>query len=254
MKRVIAVRSQPRNIGAYLRVSTDEQAESGLGIEAQRGQVRAMATVKGWPAPFEYVDNGVSGAKDVKDRPQLKRLMVDVASGKTDAVIIPSLDRLGRRTRIILQLVDDFAERGVTLVSCRESFDTSTPTGQFVLTILAGLAQMERDLASARTKAALAVKGHTDGEMGGTVPYGYMRTEDGPMIDLGNAQTVRRIFMWRRTAHSLRTTAAMLNADDGEGPRGGRWWATSVARSCRMKLHTQAASVVPPRCGGRRSF
>jgi site-specific DNA recombinase len=89
---------EPQRIAAYLRVSTDEQAESGLGIEAQRAQVRAMATVKRWPAPVEYVDNGVSGAKEVKDRDALPKLMQEVKAGAIDAVIIPSLDRLGRKT------------------------------------------------------------------------------------------------------------------------------------------------------------
>jgi len=86
-------------VAAYLRVSTDEQAESGLGIDAQRTQVRAMAVVKGYPAPTEYVDNGISGTKDVDKRPALHALMEDVAAGNVDVVVIPSLDRLGRKTQ-----------------------------------------------------------------------------------------------------------------------------------------------------------
>src|SRR5690349_16314012 len=108
-------KTDPTRIAAYLRVSTDEQKESGLGIAAQRRQVRAMADVKMWPAPMEFVDDGVSGTKDVEKRPELQRLMTAVEAGEVDVVIIASLDRLGRKTRLILTLVDDLARRGVTL-------------------------------------------------------------------------------------------------------------------------------------------
>jgi len=186
-------------IAAYLRVSTDEQAESGLGIDAQKTQVRAMAVVKGYPAPTEYVDNGISGTKDVDKRPALHALMTDVAAGRVDVVIIPSLDRLGRKTRIILRLVEELAERSVTLVSCRESFDTSTPTGQFVLTILAGLAQMERDM-----------------------------TAEGILIDDDAVKVVRYIFGCVKRGDSLRAIADKLNAKNIPSPRGGKWFHPSV--------------------------
>jgi DNA invertase Pin-like site-specific DNA recombinase len=117
---------------------------------------------------------------------------------------------------------------GVTLVSCRESFDTSTPTGQFVLTIIAGLAQMERDLASARTKAALAIKGRLTGDKGGSVPYGYQRAGDGVVIDEYEASAVRAIFALRRKRLTLEQIAAVMGADGYTSPRGKEWWASSV--------------------------
>jgi site-specific DNA recombinase len=129
---------------------------------------------------------------------------------------------------LILQLVDDFTDADVTLVSCRESFDTSTPTGQFVLTILAGLAQMERDLASARTKAALAIKGRLTGDKGGSVPYGYQRTGDSVVVDSYEASAVRRIFAWRRKGLTLQQIAVLMREDGYCSPRGASWWASSV--------------------------
>src|SRR5260370_2169687 len=96
-------------IAAYLRVSTDEQAEPGLGIDAQRTQVRAMAVVKGYPSPTEYTDNGISGTKDVDKRPALQALMSDVQAGRANVVLIPSLDRLGRTTPIIRRLVEEIS-------------------------------------------------------------------------------------------------------------------------------------------------
>lgn len=230
--------SQPREkvlrVAAYLRVSTDEQARSGLGIEAQRAQVRAMATVKGWPAPLEYVENGVSGTKPLRSREQMKVLIAAIEAGDVDALIVPALDRLGRRTRIILDGVDFFGEHGVVFVSCRESFDTSTPTGQFTLTIFAGLAQMERDTIAGRTKLALAVKQTRDGEVGGKLPYGYLRTLDrGIIVDEVTAAHARRIVALRRRGMTMRAIAAQMNADGVPSPKGGIWWASSVREVLR---------------------
>lgn len=220
-----------RRVAMYLRVSTDDQAESGLGIEAQRTQARAMATVKGWPEPVEYLDSGISGAKGIRDRPALRQLLEDAEAGIVDAVIVSSLDRLARRIRITLEVVDRLAEKGVTLVTCRESFDTSTPTGQFVLTLFAALAEMERELIMQRTRAALEVKSARDGDAGGTMPYGYARSEDeATVIDEQEAKIVRDIFAWRRRGKSLRWIASALNDRCVPSPRGDRhiWWASSV--------------------------
>src|SRR5437868_5966832 len=87
------------HIAAYIRVSTEDQAESGLGMEAQRTRCKAMAQVKGWPEPTFYEDDGISGTKPVSKRPGLKLLVEDIMAGKIQAVIIPSLDRLGRTAR-----------------------------------------------------------------------------------------------------------------------------------------------------------
>lgn len=225
---------QTMRVAAYLRVSTDEQARSGLGIEAQRAQVRAMATVKGWPAPTEYVDNGISGTKVLRSREHMRALLAAIEGGEIDALIVPALDRLGRTTRIILDGVDYFAEHGVTFVSCRESFDTSTPAGQFTLTIFAALAQMERDVIAGRTKGALAVKQTRDGEVGGNMPYGYRREPGGGIVvDQSTAAFARRVFVLRRQRLTMRAIAAAMNADGVPGPKGGTWWASSVREVLR---------------------
>jgi DNA invertase Pin-like site-specific DNA recombinase len=117
-----------------------------------------MATVEGWNEPLVYCDAGISGTRDATRRPELQRLLSDVRSGTVAAVIILSLDRLGRETRLVLDLVEEFSRHGVALVSCKESLDTTSPQGQFVLTMFAALAQLERDLISERTKAALSVQ------------------------------------------------------------------------------------------------
>lgn len=218
-------------VSAYLRVSTDEQARSGLGLDAQETRCRAMATVKGWPEPFLSKDEGVSGTTEVRRRPALRALMEQVRAGRVQAIIIAALDRLGRKTRLVLDLVEELTAHDVALVSCRESLDTTSPQGQFVLTLFAALAQLERDLIADRTRQALAEHGRRDGEKGGSLPYGYRRTDLGVRIDRSEAATVRCIFDWHAEGLSLRQIAERCTQRHAPSPRGkahGRWGHTTV--------------------------
>jgi site-specific DNA recombinase len=215
-------------VAAYLRVSTEDQARSGLGLEAQQSRCAAMSTVKGWPAPAFYADEGVSGTKAT--RPELDRLVADIHDGKINAVVILSLDRLGRKTRLILDLVEEITEKAV-LVSCKESFDTTTPQGQFVLTIFAAFSQLERDLIGQRTAAALAERSRRDGNGAGRIPYGYLSTPGGGVVvDPEAAAVVRKIYTLRKAGWALRAIADSYANDNGiPAPRGGvKWHHTTV--------------------------
>jgi site-specific DNA recombinase len=217
------------HVAAYLRVSTEMQARSGLGRGAQLAKVEAMATVKGWPAPTLYVDDGLSGAKESRDRPALAQMMAAAAAGEIDAIIINSIDRLARKARLTLELAEELTRYGVTLVSCKESIDTATPAGQMILAVLAAMAQFERDLTSERTIAALAEHSRRDGESGGRLPYAYVRELDGVRIARDQARIVRRIFAWRRDGLTLRAIAAQLNKRHYASPQGKHWHHSSVA-------------------------
>lgn len=207
----------------YLRVSTEEQARSGLGIEAQRDRTTAAVHVRDWHMADEYADEGISGAKDEKKRPGLARLLADCEAGKIDAVVFLDLSRLGRRTLLILDLVDRLAKMGVQLVSCKENLDTSTAMGKAMLGFIAVLAQMERDLASERTRAALAEAGKRTGDKGGGVPYGYRRVNGIIHVEEHEAVVVRQIFLWRMNGASMREIAFCLQ-DRGIAPGGGAKW------------------------------
>jgi len=213
------------NVGIYIRVSTEQQAKEGYGLAAQETRCMAMAQVKGWPNITRYADEGLSGTKDAEKRPGLKQLLKDARTGKIQAVIILSLDRLGRKTRLVLDLVDELTRYGVALISCKESLDTSTPQGQFVLTLFAALAQLERDLIAERTSAALSERGAIDGEKGGRLPYGYLRTDAGLIVDEAAAKVVQQIYQLKGEGLSYRAIIAQL---DCAGPRGGKWYPSSI--------------------------
>ena len=218
------------HVAAYLRVSTDEQARSGLGLGAQAERVAAQAVVKGWPIPVAYVDEGISGTKDSRHRPALARLLAAVAAHEVDAIIVNSLDRLARNTRLTLDLVDELNRHGVILVSCKETLDTTTPQGQFFVTIIAGMAQLERDMIADRTRAALAEHSRRDGESGGRMPYGYARDAEKRLrVDLQQARIIRRVFAYRAEGLSLRAIAARLNRGGYHSPQGAHWHHSSVA-------------------------
>lgn len=227
--RASAPKTNIQRVAGYLRVSTDEQRESGLGLGDQRMRVQGMAAAKGWPEATLYVDDGVSGTKPAAERPELARLLADVRAGQVDAVIVLDLSRLARRTLLVLDLVDELRRRDVAFVSCKEQLDTASPQGQFVLTMFAALAQLERDLIAERTTAALAELGRTTGDRGGRIPYGYLRTEERVRVDPAAAGFVRRIFSARRRGESLRDIATKLNAAGVVSPLGGAWRHTTVA-------------------------
>ena len=103
----------------------------------------------------------------------------------------------------MLNSVDELTSYGVSLVSCKESLDTTSPTGQFVLSMFAALAQLERDTIVARTSDGREERAKIDGERGGRVPLGYIRTDDGIAIDKHGAKIVKRIFALRDSGSTL---------------------------------------------------
>ena len=225
---------QRQRIGIYVRVSTDDQVQTGFGSEVQLTQCKAMATVKGGDIFGIYDDAGISGTKGEGKRPELARMMKDIRSGNLDMVIFAALDRLGRNTRIILDLVERMTDEGVEIVSCKESLDTSTPTGKFVLTMFAALAQLDRDNIVRRTTDGRDARGKHDGEKGGNMPLGYVRVDQGVVVEPRQAALVRRIVALRSVPSSMGDIAAVLNSEGVPTPRGAKSWYPSTVRQVLM--------------------
>ena len=217
----------------YMRVSTDEQV-NGYGLDVQRTRCEAMAIVKGWEVAAVYSDEGLSGTLDAGRRPGLAALLAAACSGDVQAVIVLSLDRLARKTLLVLDLVGKLDGCGVELVSVKESLDTSSPSGRFALTMFAAIAQLERDTIVARTTDGRNARGKSDGEMGGAVPLGYLRLRDdkgkaaGVVVVESEAETVRTIFAQRAGGGSLRSIAQNLNEQGIPARKGGQWLHTAV--------------------------
>ena len=136
------------NVAIYARVSTDDQ-DVGL----QLVDLRALAAQRGWNIVDEYVDEGVSGAQ--ASRPQLDRMMQDARRGAFSVVIVWKFDRFARSTQHLLSALDEFRKLNIEFISVREALDTSTAVGKMVFTLLAAIAEFERDLIQERVRAGV---------------------------------------------------------------------------------------------------
>lgn len=215
----------------YTRVSTDEQANA-YGLDVQKERCEAQAIAKDWEVVSHFTDDGISGVKDENDRAGLKALLEAAQRGEFDVVIILALDRLGRKTSIVLDLVEQLKHHEVELVSCKESLDTTSPPGRFVLRMFASLAELERDNIVDRTTAGRNARGRIDGEKGGRLPMGYVRNPDGTISidpDSTKVEIVQTIFSLRGEGESLRSIANKLNTDQcPTARRAKKWYASSV--------------------------
>ncbi len=222
---------QPRPAIGYARVSTDEQAREGVSLEAQVARIRAYAQAKELELADVLTDEGISGK--TLDRPALRELLQRCERGEVGHVVVVKLDRLTRRTRDLLALVDDlFLARHIELHSVSESLDTSTPHGRFVLTLFGGLAQMERELIGERTRSALAFK-RENGQPTSHPPLGFRPngSRRHRMVPVpAELETVHRILDLWRSGLSRRAIAAKLNADGVSTKHGARWHHTTVGK------------------------
>lgn len=145
----------------YRRVSTQEQAESGLGMAAQLNRATQYAQFMGLVIDEDLADNGKSGTIHLFQRPQGEKLLRMIDKGEVEHVIAMKIDRLFRDTIDALTTVDYLTAKGVTLHFCDmggATLNTSTAMGRFMFTNLAAIAEFESRMSSERTTAALAAK------------------------------------------------------------------------------------------------
>jgi site-specific DNA recombinase len=175
---------------AYTRVSTQEQADEGVSLEAQRLRLEAYCVAHGWPAPELVVDAGVS-AKSL-DRPGLGYVLTEVRRKRVDVLLVLKLDRLTRSVADLAPLVKTLERGSCQLVSLGESLDTTTAAGRLMLNLLVSVSQWEREATAERTATALRHM-RDNRQAYNHTPLGFQREgesliEDGPEID-----TARRI-------------------------------------------------------------
>jgi DNA invertase Pin-like site-specific DNA recombinase len=138
----------------YVRVSTQEQATSGLGRAAQEAALSAECQHRGWTLVGVVVDDGESGAS--LDRPGIQDALRRLLTGEADGLVVSKLDRLTRSVADLMAVLSWFEDERKTLVALDLGLDTSTPGGRLVATIFGAVASWERDVLAARTRDALA--------------------------------------------------------------------------------------------------
>ena len=137
-------------IALYARVST---ADKGQDPEMQLRELREYCERRQWAITSEFVDVGVSGAKD--SRLQLNKLMIGAKQRQFDAVLVWKLDRFGRSLKHLVSALGEFEALGIAFVSLRDSFDLTTPAGRLMFNMVASFAEFERDLIRERVKAGI---------------------------------------------------------------------------------------------------
>ncbi|MEQ1886057.1 MAG: recombinase family protein [Bryobacteraceae bacterium] len=207
---------------AYVRVSTEKQADHGVSLEAQVEKAKAMAMLQSADLVDIIVDGGAS-AKSL-DRPGMKSLLSLVDSKKVDTVIVCKLDRLTRSVKDLAELLERFNRRGVALVSVAESLDTATAAGRLVINMLISVSQWEREAIGERTRSAMQFK-KSKGERVGNIEFGFRVGPDGKHLEPDPSETkiVKRIVALRAKGNSLRVIAATLNRAGLTTRRGTPW-------------------------------
>jgi len=200
----------------YTRVSTDEQATSGLGLEAQTAAIESECSRRGWDLVEVFEDAGASG-KALTGRPALDDALEAVRGGEAGALVVAKLDRLSRSLLDFAGLMEDARTGGWALVALDLGVDTTTPSGEMIANVMATFAQFERRLIGQRTRDALAVK------KGQGVRLGRPLIVDDAVI--------KRIREERRAGRSLRAVAERLNAEGVPTAHGGKAWYASTVKA-----------------------
>ena len=213
------------NVIGYLRVSTEEQARSGLGLEAQRTRITEEAKHRQWSVRW-VVDDGYTAAH--LNRPGITAALSALRTGTADAVVVSKLDRLSRSLLDFAALTEMARKEGWAVIALDLGVDMTTPAGEMLANVLASFAQYERRLISQRTKDALAA----------------LRAQG---VQLGrpravSAATAEQIGRWRAVGATWQGCAQALNAAGVPTAHGGqRWYASTVRAAHRSYLRQVTA-------------
>jgi len=210
-------------VAIYLRVSTEEQRER-QSILTQREFAERYCGLHELPIFRVYSDDGVSGTVPVESRPEASQILRDARLRKFDQLLVYRLDRLGRETKLILNAVDELEKLGVRVKSLTEEFDTASPTGRLMLTMLSGFATHERDVIRERSVAGTQRVAEAGAWLGGIVPFAYRKVGENrtahlvisddpiPGMAMSEADAIRAVFRMAAVERSsCRAIAARLN-------------------------------------------
>jgi DNA invertase Pin-like site-specific DNA recombinase len=214
-----------RAIG-YARVSSQEQVD-GTSLKSQEDQIRAYCTLKGIELRAVLVDAAVSGGKPLAVRPAGRELVTALMNGEADSIVVCKLDRGFRSASDCLINVEAWEKKGISLHILNlggQTIDTSTPTGKFFLTVMAGAAELERNLIKERCNEGRKVR-QAEGKRIGEIPYGWKLADDSKsLVECPEEQeALDLIHCMKQNGHTLREIAAELNRRGYHAKKGGAW-------------------------------
>lgn len=178
-------------VALYARVSTQEQAEHGLSVEAQTHALDEWA--KDYTIVDHYVDLGISARSPASKRPALQRMLQDCEAGKIDLIVFTKLDRFFRNVKEYYKVEDVLDRCHVSWRAIHEDYETETAAGRLKVNIMLAVAQDEADRTSERIKAVFARKKEKGLVPSGTAPFGVVNV-GGVLQPSEDAQRVRDLF------------------------------------------------------------
>lgn len=211
--------------GIYIRVSTQEQAQEGFSVPAQKNRNIAFCDSQGWEIYDFYIDEGIS-AKDM-DRNDLQRMLNDARQKKFDVIVVYKLDRLTRSVLDLYKILAELDERGIMFKSVTEVYDTTTATGRLFITLVAALAQWERENLAERVYFGMEEMASQGKRPGGTVCYGYKTIGNGNLVpDEVQSRVVQKIFDMYEKNQGIRPIQLYLESEKVPPPK--KHWSTTT--------------------------
>lgn len=223
----------------YIRVSTEEQAMFGQSLDAQDERLREYCHRAGLDVAELLREEGISGSVPLHKRPQGSRIEKLMKRHQATHIIAVKLDRLFRDAGNCLAQVDNWNRKGIILHLVDfggQSLDTSSAMGKMMLTMMAGIAEMERNIIAERTTAAMQhMKKHLKAYS--PVPFGFDRHGD-LFVENDAEQAIReRMLRWRHDdGHTLAEIADILNSHGIPGKAGGKWYPATVRKVLKNSL------------------
>jgi DNA invertase Pin-like site-specific DNA recombinase len=224
---------------AYLRVSTDRQAEEGLGLDVQREAIEAWARQNRCRITDWCADEGRSGAADVIDRPGLAEALGHVHAGGARGIVVARIDRIARDLVLQEWIRAEVLRNGGELRSVDPvedlylRDDPDNPTGDLVRKILGAVAEYERAMTRLRMRAGKELKRERGGYAHGRPPYGYRAIGRALVPDVDEQRIVRLIVSGRKAGKSYRQIAAELGGRGSKTRSGADWSPQAVQRVAR---------------------
>lgn len=215
----------PRAIG-YCRVSTGDQAESGLGLAAQRAALEHEAARRGWA--LEVVSEECASGRDLMGRPLLSEVLDRLDRHEADVLMVAKLDRLSRSVHDFTGITKRAAKRGWSLVLLDANVDTTTLSGALMANVMSSFSEYERGLIAQRTRDALAAK------KAAGIRLGRPR--------LLPREISKRVVQMRASGLSLAAIAKVLNDERVPTAHGGSQWHRSTVQSVLRSADLDAAA------------